>query len=305
MLPSGKIRFSDFNTAKGSSATTAVKLTSMYAYSPSVPSTGRVKLSNLQGQIPLPTVKTAIGSRTVTTSLVVDLTTIFNYGSTYSVTSNPYSSAGVSGSTLTVTGASRGTSYTVTVQATNASGSTSTSFTVTEPTASTTIPLSSALVSSGGPYQFTAIGRTFTYGYTNSYGDFGYNTSWLVDGDQGTSFTYDQYSGASFTFSGTRTTGGVAGHYLGIFSTTSPFTLTSCIFTVASGGVGPPRTMVLLGSTNNSTFTNLGTYTTSSAGIGDSTITFTNSGAYNYYYLVITQAWGSLFVLTEVRWKAY
>ena len=85
-----------------------------------------IRAEGLNDTPPLPTM---LGSTTVTlpiltttTPSTVDLSLYFSFASGYTIVTNPVSSGSISGSTLTVTGARRNTSYTVTVRGTNVNG---------------------------------------------------------------------------------------------------------------------------------------------------------------------------------------
>lgn len=146
---------------------------------------------------------------------------------------------------------------------------------------------------------FIESGITFTYDLTNQYGNFGH-TTWLYDGSNGSSLTHDTYDGAG-TYTGVKVTGGVSGAYQALFGS-SAFGFKGFEFTLINGC---PKEIVILGSDDGVTFTNLATHTVASQTSTVSVNTFNFPKTYNKYYTVFTKTFGGNFVCVETRWWIY
>ena len=164
----------------------------------------------------------------------------------------------------------------------------------------TALPMTSPTYSSGG--------ITFTFENTNQFGQF--NGSYMYDQSVGTSLTMDQYNALTGAFSGTRTVGGVKGHYQAIISAT-PFICCGYKGILGSASAGPGTIRVI--ATNDAVvFTTLDTKTVSSAsefvdgyatGSNGISNVFANSTAYKKYYAIFTTSRNvQSFTWQEWRW---
>jgi hypothetical protein len=268
-----------------------------------------------ENAVPNPTITRQLGTTNLVAneSPIYDLSTYFSdpsgYTLTYSITSNPYSTASVSGKVLTLSGGSTDNVYNVTVRASNGYTYAESSLTVTE-----------FAIREYPPSALESAAHNITSGtYGNGY--FEVSKSSETSGQEAwkafdqssstywTNSTTGQYANASFTYSGSTATTvsgtSYAGEWLQI-RLSRQITLTSYKLTPNSSLLDrAPASFIIAGSMDGSTWT-LVDQRTSVGSLGSGT-TF-NAGSttpYIFYRIIVTKLYNTSTYLSLASWQLY